>query len=80
MDVIFRAVDRSLKENRLRDLSELYESADWATIEIELAVTALMASKPAASSLPGRTRAVQRFLLSVRENDPARADRLQRTL
>jgi hypothetical protein len=80
LDVIFRAVDQALKENRLRDLSELYEAADWGALEIDLAVTALMASKPAALRLPARTHAVQRFLQCVRDDDPARAERLQHTL
>jgi hypothetical protein len=69
-------IDDALKGSRWDEVNALLEQTNLETIEFELAVTLLMSTKPAASFLPARAGACERFLQRVQRADPERLPRL----
>ena len=70
--LLFDRVDDALLASRWDEVNALLEQTNLETIEFELAVTLLMSTKPAASFLPARAEACERFLRRVQRAQPER--------
>lgn len=80
LDLALRAIDSALHAGRFNEVNDLLQVVAWDRIDIDLAVTVLMTSKPASKRIPARRRAVALFGARIARDMPERAPKIRSVL